>query len=79
MSDTFEDAFEKVRKLARSENMKIRFVSLVCENDAAKLLGYSSGDTLRKQGEGRIIPSVRRGNRRFYSLSDIARVWHEKK
>lgn len=52
----------------------IRYPDLLAEADAAQLLGYSSADTLRKQAaESRNrLEFVRRGNRRFYSLQEIA-------
>lgn len=78
MPDDFEFALEKVRERVRDEKMKIRFTDHVGEHDAACLLGYASGDALRKQKEGRILNCILRGNRRFYSLRDIALVWCQK-
>lgn len=75
MPEDFQTHYEKVSEVAKATNMKIRFDDHVGENDAAILLGYASGDTLRKQGAGRILPYITRGNRRFYSLAEIARVW----
>ena len=52
----------------------IRFPDLVGESGAAELLGYAGADTLRKQcsDQRNLLDYVRRGNRRFYSLAEIA-------
>lgn len=77
MSDEFQKYYEQVWEAAKASKMKIRIVDCICENDAAFLLGYSSGDTLRMQG-AKVLPYTRVGNRRFYSLADIARLWSKK-
>ena len=68
------DLESQLRTECGRRGINILFPDLICERDAAQLLGYSGGDTLRKQVyEGRHrINFVLRGNQRKYSLSDIA-------
>lgn len=78
MTDSIEARVEATVRLlldaCRERDIRLSGDHAVSENDAADLLGYSSGDTLRKQiSEGVCqLPYRRLGNRRLYRLRDLA-------
>lgn len=78
MAESFEDRVEATARLlldtCKERDIRLSGDHAVSENDAADLLGYSSGDTLRKQVSDGIchLPYRRLGNRRLYRLRDIA-------
>lgn len=78
MGESIEERIEATTRLlletCREREIRLSGDHAVSENDAADLLGYSSGDTLRKQVNEGIcqLPHRRLGNRRLYRLRDLA-------
>lgn len=73
----YEEAYQAILDVVLEYGGKLRMGSCVDEGIAAKLLGYASADTLRKrvsQGTNN-LPYKIIGNRRFYDLKGIAKVW----
>lgn len=74
-----EIAYQTILRMMLDGGVKLRLGSCVDEKTAAELMGYASADTLRKRVAMQIntTPYKRVGNRRFYDLKDIAKVWAE--
>ncbi|MCY1526199.1 hypothetical protein D9M68_612050 [compost metagenome] len=78
MADSFDDRVEATTRLlletCRQREMRLSGDLAVSENDAADLLGYASGDALRKQVSESVcrIPYRLLGNRRLYRIRDLA-------
>ncbi|MCA3187907.1 MULTISPECIES: hypothetical protein [unclassified Cupriavidus] len=79
-----DDEFERrirataiaIREWCGRNDVAIAGDDSVCESAASRILGYRSGDALRKQAaQGRNqIPFRLRGNVRFYRVVDLSRT-----
>lgn len=78
MAETLDQRVEATARLlmdtCRERDIRLSGDLAVSESDAADLLGYSSGDSLRKQVSEGIcrLPYRKLGNRRLYRIRDLA-------
>ena len=78
MAESLDSRIEATSRMlldaCRDRDIRLSGDLAVSESDAAELLGYSCGDSLRKQvseGVGR-VPYRKLGNRRLYRIRDLA-------